>query len=250
MDRLIYTALSGQTAIDSRLRQITNELANVSTAGFKRSLTAAMQSYRYDGAGFNSRFVSAAMAPNTVDMSPGSMQATGRHLDISLGDLQLLAVRAKDGSVAYTRRGDLSLADDGTLKIGSGETVLNESGAPIAIPPLSEVKMGTDGTVLIIPDGDELRQFVPLDRLQIVQAEANNVVLREDGLFKSPDGSAFELATAPRVNSGSLEGSNANVFSALIDMISMSRRYEMQVKVLKQADELAQRSQSQAQIRM
>ena len=250
MDRLIYTALSGQTSIDTRLRQITNELANVSTTGFKRSLTAALQTYRYDGDGFPSRFVSTALAPNTVDMAPGSIQATGRHLDISLGDLQLLAVRAQDGSVAYTRRGDLSIAEDGTLKIGTGETVLNEAGAPIAIPPLSEVKMGTDGTVLIIPDGDQLRQFIPLDRMQIVQAQANQVILREDGLFKSPDGTNFELATAPRVNAGSLEGSNANVFSALIDMISMSRRYEMQVKVLKQADDLAQRSQQQAQLRM
>jgi flagellar basal-body rod protein FlgF len=250
MDRLIYTALSGQTAIDSRLRQITNELANVSTTGFKRSLTAAMQTYRYDGPGFQSRYVSGALSPNTVDMTPGSIQSTGRTLDISLGDMQLLVVRAKDGSVGYTRRGDLSLAEDGTLKIGSGEQVLNESGTPIAIPPLSEVKIGTDGTVLIIPDGDQLRQFVPLDRLQVVQAQPDQVVLREDGLYRPADDTVFETATLPKVNSGSLEGSNANVFSALIDMISMSRRYEMQVKVLKQADDLAQRSQSQAQIRM
>ena len=250
MDRLIYTALSGQTAIDSRLRQITNELANVSTTGFKRSLTAAMQGYRYDGPGFNTRFVSGSMSPNTVDMTPASIQSTGRTLDISLGDLQLLPVRAKDGSVGYTRRGDLSLAEDGTLKIGSGEQVLNEAGAPISIPPLAEVKIGTDGTVFIIPPGDQLRQFVPLDRLQVAQAQQDQVIMREDGLYRAADGTSFELATLPKVNAGSLEGSNANVFSALIDMISMSRRYEMQVKVLKQADDLAQRSQSQAQLRM
>jgi flagellar basal-body rod protein FlgF len=76
------------------------------------------------------------------------------------------------------------------------------------------------------------------------------VILREDGLYRAADNTTFENATLPKVNSGSLEGSNANVFSALIDMISMSRRYEMQVKVLKQADDLAQRSQSQAQLRM
>lgn len=250
MDKLIFTSLSGQTAIDARLRQITNELANVSTTGFKRSLSAAMQAYRYDGPGFNTRFVSGPTSVNTVDMTPGSVQSTGRPLDVSFGDLQLLAVRAKDGSTGYTRRGDLALAEDGTLKIGTGEQVLNEAGTPIFIPPLSEVKIGTDGSVLIIADGDQLRQFIPLDRMQIVQAEPDQVVIRQDGLYDPAEGSAFTPAIVPKVNSGSLEGSNANVFSALIDMISMSRRYEMQVKVLKQADELAQRSQSQAQIRM
>jgi flagellar basal-body rod protein FlgF len=91
---------------------------------------------------------------------------------------------------------------------------------------------------------------LPFGRIQIVDPPVEQIQLRTDGLYENASGEAFALAETPSVQSGALEGSNTNLFSTMVDMISMSRRYEMQVKVLKQADDLAQRSQSQAQIRM
>ena len=243
MDKLIYTALSGQSAIDQRMQQISNEVANVSTVGFKRSFAAAMQTIRYDGAGFDTRFVAVPNPSNSVDMKPGTVNMTGRNLDISLDGSQLLGVLAADGSVAYTRRGDLSIARDGTLHTGAGDQVLSDAGGRITLPALGSFKIGADGSVLVSPQGDQTSTFVPLARLQIVQPADGKVVLREDGLFKSADGQPFPASTSPRLTAGGLEGSNASVFAALIDMVSLSRRYEMQIKVLKQADELAQRTQ-------
>ena len=248
MDRLIYTALSGQKFIDQRVQQISNEIANVSTAGFKRAFAAATETYRYDGDGFTSRFVPVVKPSSRVDMNAGPMMSTGRPLDVALNGNQLFAVLSKNGEIAYTRRGDVSIDVNGALKIGSGELLVSDTNEPITVPPLAEIKIGPDGTVLTKQVGGDAVIFQPLARLQVVEADPSKVNLRTDGLYESSDRQPFPAAQTPAVASGVLEGSNANLFGSMVDMISMSRRYEMQVKVLKQASDLAERSQSLARL--
>ena len=84
--------------------------------------------------------------------------------------------------------------------------------------------------------------------MQIVDPQVEDIRLRTDGLYTNATGQPFPVAENPGVQSGALEGSNTNLFSTMVDMISMSRRYEMQVKVLKQASDLAERSQSMARL--
>jgi flagellar basal-body rod protein FlgF len=248
VDKLIFTALSGQAAIDQRMQQIANEVANTSTVGFKKSFASAMQSFRYEGPGFATRYVAVPSSGANIDMSPGTITTTGRNLDVSLSGKQMLAVQAADGAVAYTRRGDLKIGGDGSLQLATGEQVQSAGGGAIVPPAQAELKIGTDGTVFVLPQGDVTRTFVPFARMQIVEAPDGAVNLREDGLFKSADGAPFAAAQSPLLSTGQLEGSNSSVFSALIDMVSMSRQYEMQIKVLKQADELAERTQGLAKI--
>ena len=247
MDKLIFTSLGSQRFIDQRSQQISNEIANVSTTGFKRTLAAVTQAYRLDGDGFKSRFLAGVAASSRVDLTAGPMMSTGHNLDIALTGSQLLAVRAANGDTAYTRRGDLSVGADGTLRTGSGEQVLSDGNTPITVPELTELKIGPDGTVLASQVGGEAVVFQPLARMQVVEADGTNVKLRSDGLYESA-GQPFVTATTPEISSGVLEGSNTNLFASMIDMISMSRRYEMQVKVLKQASDLAERSQSLAKL--
>ena len=142
-------------------------------------------------------------------------------------------------SLAYTRRGDLVIGGDGTLRIGSGEQLSSDAGGPITVPALTEVKIGPDGTVFGKQVGGEAVVFQPLARIKVVDADPTKVVIRTDGLFESVDRTPFDAAATPAVQSGALEGSNVSLFSAMVDMIGMSRRYEMQVKVMKQASDLA-----------
>jgi len=248
MDKLIFTALSGQSSIEQRMQQIANEVANTSTVGFKKSFESAMKTFRYQGPGFASRYVAVPSSGANVDMKPGTVTTTGRSMDVAFSESQLLAVQAQDGAVAYTRRGDLKIGGDGSLQIATGEQVQSTGGGAIIPPAQAELKIGTDGTVFVMPQGDITRTFVPFARMQIVDPPDGTVNLREDGLFKSADGAPFAAAQAPLLSTGQLEGSNSSVFSALIDMVSMSRRYEMQIKVLKQADELAERTQGLAKL--
>jgi flagellar basal-body rod protein FlgF len=248
MDRLIYTSLSGQAAIDQRLRQVTNEVSNVNTTGFKSSYAAALQTFTYDGSGFPTRYSPSLTPPLTVNMAPGAVQTTGQPLDISLGGTQLLTVRAKDGSNAYTRRGDLHVAADNTLTTATGLQVLSDTGGPITIPALSTVKIGTDGTVFVQAQGQQPARFTPLARLGIVDSPANSVAMREDALFQPSPGTTFTPAVNPMVAPETLESSNSNLFKNMVDMISLSRQYELEVKTLKNADDLADRSSTLAKV--
>lgn len=248
MDKLIFTSLSGQKHIDQRVQQIANEIANVSTTGFKKEFAAATQTYRYDGDGFNSRFVPVVTPSGRVDIVDGPIQSTGRPLDIALSGKQLFAVLTDDDTTAYTRRGDIVLGADGLLRTGSGERLASDAGAPISVPALTEIKIGPDGTVFGKQLGGEAVVFQPIARLQVVDADPAKVSIRPDGLYESSDRQPFTAAATPNVQSGALEGSNVSLFSAMVDMISMSRRYEMQVKVLKQASDLAERSQGLARL--
>jgi len=248
MDRLIFTSLSGQKYVDQRVQQISNEIANVSTAGFKREFAAATQTYRYDGDGFKSRYVPVVTPTQQVDLTDGPMQSTGRPLDIAVSGNQLFAVLTDSGETAYTRRGDLVLGADGFLRVGSGERLASDANTPISIPGLTEIKIGPDGTVLGKQVGGDAVIFQPIARIQVVDADPEKVALRTDGLYEASDRQPFPAAATPAVQSGALEGSNVSLFSSMIDMISMSRRYEMQVKVLKQASDLAERSQSLARV--
>jgi flagellar basal-body rod protein FlgF len=250
MDRLIFTSLSGQKYVDQRVQQISNEIANVSTAGFKREFAAATQTYRYDGDGFKSRYVPVVTPTQQVDLTDGPIQSTGRPLDIAVSGTQLFAVLTESGETAYTRRGDLVLGADGLLRVGSGERLASDGNTPISIPALTEIKIGPDGTVLGKQVGGDAVIFQPIARIQVVDADPEKVTLRTDGLYEASDRQPFPAAITPAVQSGALEGSNVSLFSSMVDMISMSRRYEMQVKVLKQASDLAERSQSLARLSM
>jgi len=248
MDKMIFTSLSGQKSIDLRVQQISNEIANVSTTGFKKEFAAATQTYRYDGDGFRSRYVPVITPRDTVDFTEGPMQSTGRPLDVAVSGSQLFAVLTDSGQVAYTRRGDLTVGADGVLRVGSGERLASDGSTPIEIPALTEIKIGPDGTVLGKQVGGEAVVFQPIARIQVVDADPARIALRKDGLYQPNTGQPFVAAATPVVQSGVLEGSNVSLFSSMVDMISMSRRYEMQVKILKQASDLAERSQSLARL--
>ena len=249
MDRLIFTSLAGQKFIDQRMQQLTNEISNVSTTGFKRSFSAALETFRYEGDGFRSRYVPVVKPQENLDMTPGTVMSTGRNLDVSLDAKQLLAVRPMDGNcVAYTRRGDLKLDSDGSLRVGSGEAVLDLAGNPITVPGSVEVKVGSDGTIFTRQPADAVVTYVPVARMQIVDPGQDPVRVRADGLYRSESGNPFPEADRPAVESGSLESSNTNLFASVVDMITMTRRYEVQVKLLKQASDLSERSQSLARL--
>jgi flagellar basal-body rod protein FlgF len=180
VDRLIFTSLSGQKFIDQRVQQISNEIANVSTVGFKRAYAAATEAYRYDGDGFQSRFVSVVKPSTNVDMTAGPMMTTGRALDVALTGNQLFAVLTEKGELAYTRRGDLSVAADGSLRIGSGEQMASDAGGPINVPDLSEIKIGPDGTVFAKQVGGDAVVFQPIARLQVVEADRYQMLADEN----------------------------------------------------------------------
>src|SRR3954464_13884715 len=132
MDRLIHTSLSALRGAMARQAATANNLANVNTVGFRGEFAAARPVW-VRGPTFAAR----AFADEEVegaDMRSGAVTETGRDLDVAVQGDDFLAVQAKDGEEAYTRRGDLKMSDTGLLTTGEGDPVLGGQG-PITIPP-------------------------------------------------------------------------------------------------------------------
>ncbi len=235
MDRSLYIAMSG--AKQTLLAQTNNShnLANAQTTGFKADFEQ-FRSMPVFGPGYPSRVYAMAERPG-VDLSPGVIQSTGRNLDVAVNGDGWIAVQGSDGKEAYTRAGDLRISPEGLLQTGTGLQILGDDG-PLAIPEADKIEIGRDGTISIIPVGDDASTLVEVGRIKLVKPNLKDLEKLNDGLLTlKPHIPAPEADASVGLVQGSLESSNVNAISALVEMIELSRNFELQVKVMKQADE-------------
>lgn len=234
MDRSLYIAMNA--AQQTMLAQATNanNLANVNTTGFRADFEQ-FRSMPVFGEGLPSRVYSMTERPGT-DYQQGSVQSTGRELDISVQGEGFIAVQGKDGREGYTRAGDLHMTETGQLVTGTGLAVMGEGG-PIAIPPSEKVEIGSDGTISIRPVGAASNALAVLDRIKLVKPDLQQVFKDSDGLMRMQGGGDAPLDATVQVSSGTLEGSNVSAVGALVKMIELQRQYEMQVQMMKTTQE-------------
>ncbi len=228
MDRLIYLAMSGAKATMQRQETLANNLANVSTVGFRAEL-AAFRAVPVEGSGASTRVYALDSTPG-YDATPGPVSATGRPLDVAMQGNAWLAVQGLDGTEAYTRGGSLTVSPDGTLVNHSGYTVLGDGG-PIQVPQGAEASIAGDGSVTVRAANG---QVSTVGKLKLVVPET--ALLRgEDGLFRGADGDLTADATA-RLQDGALEGSNVSPVETMVQMIAAARQFEAQMKSLSTAE--------------
>ena len=232
MDRMLYVAMTGARETMTAQAVLSNNLANLSTTGFKADL-AQFRSMPVFGPGEPTRVFAMAERPGT-DFNPGPVQSTGRDLDVVVTGEGWIAVLAADGSEAYTRAGDLRLGPNGLLETGAGYLVLG-NGGPISVPPAETLSIGADGTITVRPLGQAANALTELDRIRLVNPPRDNLVKGEDGLMRTRDGAPAPVDASVTVASGALEGSNVNAVAALVDLIAMSRQYEMQIRMMRTA---------------
>jgi len=241
MDRALYIAMSGATQTLRAQAVNSHNLANASTTGFKAEL-AAQQAVAVDGPLFATR-VNTRLQGQGFDASLGSIQQTGNPLDVALAPDRWLAVQAPDGSEAYTRAGDLQVGADGLLRTGAGHLVMGDGG-PLSIPPSSQIAIGGDGTVTVVPLGQGPESPAQIGRLKVVTAEASRIERGSDGLMRAREGESLDSASGAVLTSGALEGSNVNLADCMVTMIQLSRQFEMQTKLMKTAEQNDQASTS------
>ena len=228
MDRMIYLSMSGAKATMQRQDTLANNLANVSTPGFRAELQA-FRAVPVEGSGASTR-VFALETTTGYDATPGAITSTGRNLDVAVQGNSWLTVQALDGTEAYTRGGSLEVASDGTLTTRSGLPVMGDGG-PLQVPPNSAVSIGADGTVSAKgTDGKN----TAIGKLKLVTPETA-LKRGEDGLFRGADGDLTADDTA-RVQDGALEGSNVSPVESMVAMISAARQFEAQMKMIRTAE--------------
>ena len=239
MDRLIYTAMTGAKHVFMQQAGTANNLANASTIGFKA------QEHRFRavpvlGEGMPTRtFVVDASVSDVMDQGP--LMFTGRNLDVAVSGKGWLAVQLPDGSEAYTRAGSLDVGVTGLLQTKAGNPLMGDGG-PINIPPDNTIEIAPDGTISVVPTFGTPNNANAIGRLKLVNPPEVDMVRGADGLFRLRSGQPAPADQSLLVSSGTLEGSNVNVADAMVNLISLSRQFEMQIKMLQTADTNAQRA--------
>ncbi len=234
MDKYLYLAMNGAAQAMLAQQNNANNLANVSTVGFKATLDH-FQPNPVSGPGHLDR-VYVSDEDNGANFNPGAITTTGRDLDLAINGDGWFSVQADDGSIAYSRRGDFRIDPTGLLLNGANQIVLGEGG-PITIPQFESLEIGRDGTISIRAAGQAASTLVGLDRINLVNPPQDQLYRGEDGLFRSRDGIEAPADASVSVISGALEASNVNAVEAMVRMIDYARYYEQQVKLMNLASE-------------
>ena len=241
MDRMLYVAMSGAKETLMAQASNSNNLANVNTPGFMEDLNQ-FRSMPVFGAGYPTRVYALDERPD-INFDKGSLRATGNPLDVAVNGEGYFAVQAADGSEAYTRRGDLKVDANGLVTNGQGLPLIGNSG-PVALPPFERLEIAPDGTITILPEGSTPEALAIVDRIKMVNPPRDELYKGEDGLLRLKEGGEADADAATQLVSGSIEGSNVNVADALVNMIELSRKFEMQVKMMKTAEDMDNASAS------
>jgi flagellar basal-body rod protein FlgF len=232
MDKMLYIAMNAAQQTMIAQASNTNNLANANTVGFREDFEQ-FRSQPVFGEGLPSRVYSQVERIST-NYEQGSIRTTGRDLDVAVEGDGFISVLGKDGQEGYTRAGELFQTQTGQLLTREGLPVLGEGG-PIAIPPAEKIEIGDDGTISIRAVGDAANALAVLDRIKLVKPDLSQVFKDTDGLIRMKDGTQAPLDATVTLKSGALENSNVDSVGALVNMIELQRKYEMQVKMMKSA---------------
>jgi len=233
MDRLIYTAMSGAKQAFLQQAGVAHNLANAATTGY-RAMEHKFRAVDVVGGSLPTRaFTVDASVANTFE--PGPLATTGRPLDVAVQGAGWIAVETPEGGEAYTRNGALQVNAAGQLQTADGYNVLGDGG-PIAIPPDNRISIAPDGTVSVVPLFGTPNNSNPVGRIKLVNPPEADLVRGGDGLFRLPNGQVADADANVKLAPETLEGSNVNSVDAMVNLISLARQFEMQVKMLQNAD--------------
>ncbi len=223
MDVSSFVLLSHEQALRRQLDVAANNMANVSTPGYKRE-QALFHEYveaAQEGPVEDARRTSYVLDYGAVhDISQGAFQATGNPLDIMIEGPGYLNVEMADGSTGYTRVGFVKVLESGELATSGGQRLLDENGRPlaVAVDQLALVKITSDGTVMA---GEE-----PVGRLAVTGfADENLLEVRGDGLLTGAGGTVLTAAQT-KLRTGGVEASNVEPISETTHMVEILRSYQ------------------------
>lgn len=255
MHAALYVSKTGLSAQDTRLTTIANNLANVSTVGFKRDRVVfedlLYQINRQPGA----QNTEDTQIPSGLQLGTGvrvvgtqkqfthgSLQITDQPLDVAIDGRGFLQIAQPDGTTAYTRSGQLHLNSDGDVTTANG-LLLDPN---ITVPDGADnLTIGTDGIVTAFIPGEPAGQV--LGNVQVADF-INPAGLEAIGsnLFVETAASGNPIVGTPgenglgQINQGMLENSNVDIVEEMVNMITTQRAYEMNSKVVSTADQMLQ----------
>lgn len=237
----LYTAYTGMINQEHRMDVLTNNLANADTNGYKKEGATAQSfdsilAYKIKDNSEGYRLAKRTGVHNPgvkigegyTDFSQGPLKTTENPYDLALTDKGFFAVEFTDKqgetSVKYTRDGNFTLNESGELVTQDGDRVLGTNGQPVKIDPLKDTQINVQGQ--IIQDGKVAAT------IQVTDFEDYNYLKRYGENYFEPIDGATEKDTIAKVYAGYLETSNISVVTEMVNMITVSRAYETNQKVI------------------
>ncbi|MEO6777305.1 MAG: flagellar basal-body rod protein FlgG [Kofleriaceae bacterium] len=253
MFRSLATAASGMEAQQTKLDVTANNIANVSTNGFKKG-RAEFSDLIYQqtrGAGASTGQGTSAPAPTEIGLgvrltstarenSQGELHSTGNQLDLAIQGKGFFPVTMPNGTTEYTRNGALQMTAEGKLVTSEGYAI----GGDITIPADAQsVTIAADGTVTATVASSSTPST--LGQIQLATfANPGGLEAQGGNLFRETSASGTAVLGNPgdggsgSISQGMLEVSNVNVVEEMVDLISGQRAYEVNSRVIKAADEM------------
>ncbi len=240
-DQLTYLLMTGMNSVQDQMTTSSNNLANVGTTAFKAQ-QPAFEAVPFYGQGLPDR-ADVVVQEEQPNFKEGPIQTTGRPLDVAVDGPGWIGVQTPDGTTAYTRDGSLYIAPSGTLETDGGYPVLNQNGNPIVLPALSQITIGTDGTISGVPQGQQPNQIIAYAKIDLANPPPQDMKRQPDGLFQYNSGQ-FSVDGSVTLQVGALEGSNVSSVGVMVDMIKHTRMFQMQTQMLQSVATMDTGSQS------
>ncbi len=224
MSNAVYAALSRQAGLTREMDNVANNLANISTTGFKAN-RAVFAEYIVATGEESPSLSMGVLGGHTMDDTQGTLRFTGSSFDVAIQGEGYFLVAGPNGE-RLTRAGHFQLSPEGLLIDARGSAVLDAGGGEITIPPeTANISIAGDGS--ISSDGFQIGQ------IGIVAPEGQ--LRREDATYMVAP--AFQPVEAPQVIQGALEQSNVTPVLEVARMIEVHRAYEAGQTLLEREDE-------------
>jgi flagellar basal-body rod protein FlgF len=236
MDKAVYIAMTGGKHIARAQAIHANNMANASTTGFHADYEQARAMGVYYGDGLPTRAYALTENPST-NLSQGTLEQTGRDLDVAINGSGWIAVQNPSGGEAYTRAGSLRVSALGQLQTSDGRLVLGDSG-PITLPPFEKMQIGEDGTITVREQGQAPNGLSQVARIKLVKPDNAQLQKGEDGLMHLR-GEQKPLAADPTVmlQTGFLQNSNVNIVDEFTSIVALARQFDMNMKLMRTTED-------------
>ncbi|MBM7072859.1 flagellar basal body rod protein FlgF [Shewanella sp. 202IG2-18] len=233
MDRMLYTAAAGATRTLEAQSIRANNLANAETTGFRADLERVEAKWlQPTGDSLPTRVLAQTQSAD-FSQQYGQVNTTGRTLDVALRGEGFLAVQTPVGE-AYTRNGAIEPDAEGRLTI-NGFPVVGVDG-PIVLPEFRELFVGNDGRISALTGNNIFPEEV--GQLKLVNPEYAEMQKGLNGMMYTQVPAV--LSDEVTIDSGFLESSNVQAVNELIASMDLTRQFEVQVKLMKSAEQMAQ----------
>jgi flagellar basal-body rod protein FlgG len=231
----LYTAAAGMAAQQQRMDALSNDVANVNTAGYKR-VRVGFRDLVYQQAGAAATGIRTGSGAAAVQVGhgneQGTLQATGQPFDLAIqGDGYFQVRQASSGQIALTRNGSLQVDAAGQLTTLQGDQL---------VPPV-QIPRGVDpASVTIGPDGSVSAGTRRIGQVQLVTVPApTGLAPAGNGYYSVTAASGgVRRATTATLQQGALEGSNVNLADAMVDLMDAQRSYAMASKAIHMQDQM------------